>query len=325
MYIYKKKVVLSLVSLGVMLASLALTSGLLGKGVHSIFAQSNGVTVTDFYIPSGQEPWGTAIDGSGNVWVAIPGCDPAPTCNSSTPPGKIAEYNTANSNWITTYQLPPGFAQPLFLAFDAQGNLWFPMPMANSIGMLNLHTSTFQQWPVPTASSGPWDIAIDHNGMIWFTEHYGNKIGRFNPSNHTFIEIATPASNSQPYGITVDKSNNIWFTENSSAVALIGEYTSGGQLQEYKIRTGSTSNLTPHLITVDPNGNIWWSEGWATAIGELVVSKASPGTTNGVTEYAYQTTCSSCGAHTSGISVDGSGQIWFDDSLQSLFGSFPDS
>ncbi|TMF42592.1 MAG: hypothetical protein E6I32_17695 [Chloroflexi bacterium] len=325
MYIYKKKVVLSLVSLGVMLASLALTSGLLGKGVHSIFAQSNGVTVTDFYIPSGQEPWGTAIDGSGNVWVAIPGCDPAPTCNSSTPPGKIAEYNPANSNWITTYQLPPGFAQPLFLAFDAQGNLWFPMPMANSIGMLNLHTSTFQQWPVPTASSGPWDIAIDHNGKVWFTEHYTNKIGEFDPATQNFKEVATPASNSQPYGIVVDSSNNIWFTENNSSVALIGEYTAGGVLNEYKIRTNPPGGLTPHLITVDPGGYIWWTEGFVSMLGRLKISQAVPGTNQGVTEYAYPTSCNTCGSHNSGISVDSNGLVWFDDSLQGIFGSFPDS
>src|SRR2546421_3522892 len=79
------------------------------------------------------------------------------------------------------------------------------------------------------------------------------------------------------------------------------------------------------MITVDPNGNIWWTEGWAAAIGELVVSKANPGTNNGVTEYTYQQPCSNCGAHSSGIRVDSNGEVWFDDSLQSILGTFPDS
>src|SRR5207237_9290661 len=142
-----------------------------------------------------------------------------------------------------------------------------------------------------------------------FTEHYTNKIRRFDPNPQTFREISTPASNSQHYGISVDGSNNIWFTENNSSVALIGEYTSGGALREYKIRNGSTSGLTPHLITVDPNGNIWWSEGWVGAIGELVVSQALPGTNNGVTEYTYAKGCTTCGSHTSGISVNSNGNI----------------
>jgi streptogramin lyase len=60
-------------------------------------------------------------------------------------------------------------------------------------------------------------------------------------------------------------------------------------------------------------------------IGELQVKLAQPGTNNGVTEYAYSLPCQSCSAHTSGISVDSNGLVWFDDSLQNIFGSFPDS
>jgi virginiamycin B lyase len=226
---------------------------------------------------------------------------------------------------MNTYQLPSGYAQPLFPAFDAQGRLWFSMPMDNSIGTFNPSTNTFQQWAVPTANAGPWDVAIDQNGKVWFTEFYANKIGRFDPVTQTFMEVPTPAPNSQPYGIVVDASNNIWFTENNSSVALIGEYTSGGALHEFKIRNSLSNGLTPHMITVDPNGNIWWSEGWVGMIGELKVAQAVPGTNNGVTEYIYPKVCSTCGEHTSGIRVDRNGLVWFDDSEQNIFGSFPDS
>lgn len=320
----QKKLLIGVVALAMLFMSVAFALQLVGKGPRPGFAQSS-LAVTDFYVPAGQDPWGTTFDSHGNLWVAVPGCDPSPTCSNTTPPGKIAEYNPAASSWAATYQLPAGFAQALFLAFDAQGNLWFPLPMANSLGMLNLKNNTYQQWVVPTPSSGPWDIAIDHNGKIWFTEHYSNKIGKFDPTTQTFTEIATPATNSVPYGITVDGANNIWFTENSSAVALIGEYTAGGVLKEYKIRNSQANGLTPHLITVAPGGNIWWSEGFVAMIGELNVAKAVPGTNNGVTEYHYPTSCSTCGSHTSGIAVDSNGLVWFDDSLQNIFGSFPDS
>jgi virginiamycin B lyase len=322
----KRKILLSFVVMGSLLASLALACNIFGNGLQHSFAQSPGVTVTDFWLNGGQEPWGTTFDSNGNVWVAVPGCDPAPTCSTTTPPGKIEAYNPSTASWIATYQLPSGYAQPLFLAFDAQGNLWFPMPMSNSIGTLNPQTKTFQQFPVPTAGAGPWDIAIDHHGKIWFTEHYTNKIGEFDPSTQAITEFSTPASNSQPYGIAVDASNNIWFTENNSAVALIGEYTAGGILNEYKIRNNPPGGLTPHLISVDPHGNIWWTEGWVGMLGELNVVQATPGTNNGVTEYAYPASCTTCwGTHASGISIDSYGQVWFDDSLQGIFGSFPDT
>ena len=229
----KRKILLGLVVLGSLLANLALVSGLFGKGLAG-FAQSPGVTVTDYWIASGQEPWGVTFDSKGNVWVAVPGCDPEPMCSNSTPPGKIEVFNPASTSWIATYQLPSGFGQPLFVQFDASGNLWFAMPMSNSIGMLNPQTDTFQQFAVPTAGSGPWGLAIDHKGNIWFTEHYTNQIGEYIPSTNTMKEFATPSADSLPYGITVDASNNIWFAENNSSVAQIGEYTAGGKMEEYK-------------------------------------------------------------------------------------------
>jgi streptogramin lyase len=321
-----RKIILCLLALELLIGSAILAFSMAGFNLHSAYAQQlYTVTTRDFYVPISDDPWSTTFDSNGHVWVVIPGCDPSPTCNSNTPPGVIAEFNPSNSSWMNTYKLPSGYAQPLFLAFDAQGRVWFPMPMDNSIGMLNPGNNTFQQWAVPTANAGPWDVAIDHNGKIWFTEHFTNKIGRFDPVTHTFMEVSTPASNSQPYGIVVDVSHNVWFTENNSSVALIGEYTSGGKLQEYKIRNGSTSGLTPHMITIDPNGNIWWSEGWVGMIGKLNIAQAVPGTNKGVTEYAYQKVCNTCDEHTSGVSVDSNGLVWFDDSEQGIFGSFPDS
>ncbi len=321
-----RKIILSIFTFTLLLGILLLAFRMVGNTLHPAFA--SGVTIQDFYIPSGTDPWGTAIDNNGHIWVAIPGCDPSPSCGSSPPPGKIAEYNPSNSSWMNTYTFPAGYAQPLFLAIDTKGHVWFTMPMNDSIGMLNpgITSNPFQQWTIPTANGGPWDIAIDHNGKIWFTEFYSNKIGRFDANTQTFMgEVSTPTSNSNPYGITVDASNNIWFTENNSSIARIGEYTSGGQLQEYKIRSSPPGALTPHLITTDPNGNIWWTEGWVGMIGELKVAQASPGTNNGVTEFAYQKVCSTCAEHTSGISVDKNGLVWFDDSEQGIIGSFPDN
>jgi streptogramin lyase len=292
---------------------------------HSQSALASGMSsVTDYNVP-GSFPWGTAFDGSGRVWVALPGCDLAPSCPSSTPPGKLALFDPNAQSWATVVSLPAGYGQPLFVAVDHAGKVWFTMPVTNTIGLYDPVSTTVAQWAVPTPSAGPWGIAIDSNGKIWFTEHYVNQIGSFDPTSQTFHEVATPASNSDPYGITVDASNNIWFTENTDSVALIGEYTNQGSLNEYKIRNTSTAGtgLTPHLITIDPNGNIWWSEGWVSAIGTLNLATAKPGTNKGVTEYHYTPSCSSCGSHTSGISTDKQGLIWLDDSLQNTFGSFP--
>jgi streptogramin lyase len=307
-------------------AAVLLAAGaVIGSRAPSALASSIS-SVSDFWVPiSNSDPWGTAFDSSGRVWIALPGCNPAPTCSASTPPGHLALFDPSIRHWVSVVSLPTGYGQPLFVQVDSAGKVWFTMPVTNSIGVYDPVSKTIQQWAVPTASAGPWDLAIDSTGNIWFTEHYVNQIGSFNPATQTFQEIATPATNSNPYGITVDASGNIWFTENTDAVALIGEYTSAGVLDEYKIRNTPTagSGLTPHLITVSPNGSIWWSEGFVHAIATLNLAVAQPGTNDGVTEYSYASTCSNCGTHTSGISADTLGNIWFDDSNQNTFGSLP--
>ena len=285
---------------------------------------ATSITTYDTPIPSRTIPWGIAVDRIGNLWLALPNCDPNPKCTSTIAPGKIAEYNPDTAHWIATYSLPMGFGQPLFLAFDSQGMLWFPMFQTNSIGMFNPTTKTFRQWLVPTPNSGPWDVAVDHHNLIWFTEHYTNKIGQFDPLTQTFKEVVTPSTISNPYGIIVDAANNIWFTENNPLVPLIGEYTVQGQLLEYKL-PHTTSQVTPHLLVIDLNNNIWWSEGLAGRIGRLVLRSAKPGTSNGVTEYTYPKPCKTCNTHTSGISIDHAGNIWFDDSEQGIFGSISES
>ena len=319
MKLQKWRILVSCAALALIVTS-ALFAVLTFYGAHA----SSGISSISEYFTPGSDPWGTAFDKSGRVWVALPGCDPSPSCSSSTPPGKLALFDPASQSWATTVTLPTGYGQPLFVAVDQNGKVWFTMPVTNAIAMYDPVSTTVSQWAVPTASAGPWDLAVDGNGKIWFTEHYGNKIGSFDPIAHTFKEIATPAGNSQPYGITVDSANNIWFTENPDTVALIAKYTAQGVLQEYKIRNTSTSGtgLTPHLITLDHNGNVWWSEGWVHSIGVLNVAASQPGTNQGVTEYQYTPPCSTCGSHTSGISVDSLGKIWLDDSLQNIFGSF---
>ena len=77
-----RKVGASLVTLAMLIGSAVLPFNIVGNGLRPTYA--SGVTLHDFYVPSSYDPWGTAFDSNGNVWLAIPGCDPTPMCNSSS-------------------------------------------------------------------------------------------------------------------------------------------------------------------------------------------------------------------------------------------------
>src|SRR5215472_11429304 len=141
-------------SLAVVAASTLLALGSI-DGVHAQSSLASGISsVTDYSVP-GSFPWGTAFDSSGRVWVALPGCDLAPSCPSSTPPGKLALFDPNAQNWATIVSLPAGYGQPVFVAVDHSGKVWFTMPVTNTIGLYDPVSTTVAQWAVPTPSAGP--------------------------------------------------------------------------------------------------------------------------------------------------------------------------
>jgi streptogramin lyase len=292
-------------------------------------------TITEYPLNGGVgDPWGTAIDAAGDVWFAEPGCDFAPTCSPGTPPGQIGEL-VAGSHALNFYTLPNiSGNQPIFLALDSSGHVWFTTPNNSMIGEFDPNTRSFVgQWPV-TPGSGPWDLTFN-KGMIWYTEHLVSSVGEFNPQTHTYQDFATPSPSSNPYGIAANdpaNGNLIWFTENNSSVARIGvlDIARNNQIYEFLIRAQLPSNLTPHLLKLDARGFPWWTEGWVRAIGVLNTRVATPGVCGtssgdckGVTEFYLPPPPASCSSsHVSGIAIQGTQLVWVDDSLSAQVGSF---
>jgi virginiamycin B lyase len=317
------RIVLALLSI---MASITLVWTALSSAHPAAYAHAP--TIRETSTPT-SNPWGIAFDGSGSVWATEPGCD---GLNCSPQTGAIARYSRQNFSLLQDYKEPGGYTSPLFLAVDAQGNIWFTEPISNAIGELTPGSGNpaWKQWTVSTVDAAPYDLAFDAAGDLWFTEFNAGNIGEFVPSSQQFFETATPTPNSNPYGIVGPdpRTGAMWFTENNSSVARIGSFKAPGagalhtaDINEFLTR--NTGNSTPHLITFDKRGNIWWTEGFDGYIGRLAISKAAAGTSNGVSEYAVPQPqgCQNC-THISGISVDSKGTIWFDDSLSSRIGSY---
>ena len=85
-------------------AILLITGSVIGFRLPSALA-SGLTSVADWYVP-GTDPWGTAFDSSGRVWVAMPGCDLAPSCPAGTPPGKLALFDPSGSSFVSVVSLP---------------------------------------------------------------------------------------------------------------------------------------------------------------------------------------------------------------------------
>ena len=288
--------------------------------IHQTAAHAANITRTS----TATNPWGLAIDGSGHIWVAEPACDASPTCG--TPPaGVIGEYNLSDETKISDFQAPSNY-NPVFLALDSQGNIWFTDSTHDALGELIPGSSTWTEYPVPTANAIPYDLVFS-GGNIWFTEYGTSHIGFFDITTHAFTENAIPTTNATPYGITVAANGAIWFAENNQTnTGQLGSFTPtvNGTLANGAISEHAITNKGPHLLTSDRQGNIWFTEGFNGYVGEYTTTgqdveyNVAVGVCPQGTPGATPTPCS--GTHISGIAVDSNGLVWFDDSLSGRVG-----
>src|SRR6266550_480025 len=97
----QKRLLRSIAVLAALVVCAAVAFGFAQTG--TTHAQSSSAkNITDYKLPSGSMPWGTAFDGAGNVWVAAPGCDLQPRCSAGVAPGKLDLFSSSQNKWLKT-------------------------------------------------------------------------------------------------------------------------------------------------------------------------------------------------------------------------------
>jgi YVTN family beta-propeller protein len=149
----------------------------------------------------GSEPYGIAIDASGNVWVSNFGSN---TVTELSPAGTVL-------NTVTVGTGPQG------IAIDPSGNVWVANSGSNTVTVIN--PSAIQ--PATTiyqVGNGPHSVAIETTGNVWVsnfgsTANPGKTVTElvFNGGN-TLQRTLTFAVGGNPEGIAIDFLGNVWVT-----------------------------------------------------------------------------------------------------------------
>src|SRR6266566_3905916 len=258
--------------------------------------------------PTLTTPFGIAFDNSGHIWVAEPGCDPNPVCQSAFP-SAIGEYNTLNVTLVQNYLQPGGFSSPLFVAVDSSGHIWFTEPGASKIGFFNTSTYTFVETPTPTAGSDPYGITLAASEKIWFAENAVPKIGSFTLTasgsisikEHTFSTVSNPAPTA--HLITSDNSGNIWYSEGFAG--QIGEWIRSLRTSRNIVVSKAPST---HIsgISVDSKNRIWFDDSLNAVVGSYDPSTGAIKTL----------TLSDLSDHPhDGLAIDSNDNTWFTEEI----------
>ncbi len=300
--------------------------------------------VTDFAVPTANaDPRGIATAPDGSIWFTEHGASRigtvTPGIGTVIPQGSVVEHPTTTSG-----------AGPESIAVASDGSVWFTESAVDKIGEYSPTTGTMTEYPVP--SGAPAQITIGPDDNAWFTEPAANKIGTVKRDG-TVDEYPVPTADSMPEGITTSSAGTILFAEAAPGAppSDLGRYatiTTGGAITEQQLPTtiGATA------ITTDAAGDVWLAmpggsgiragalelgaaggggevffdgdpptsitigadgAGWLTQPGSGALTRATPDSAPGVTQYTTQ------GAPQDIVAGPGS-TLWFTDSQKDAIG-----
>jgi len=247
-------------------------------------------TVTALVASGLSNPYGAAVDHSGNVYFA------------DTGNGALKEWVLADN--AVSVLVDSGLDNSQGVAVDSAGNIYFPIPVYDEISYQPWTLSSIEEWTVANSNvttlvaaallGGPLAVAVDGAGNVYMAETVvGDAYTRAGVEEWTTAnKMVTHLLTTPPIrGVAVDGAGNVYFRYNNA----IGELTvANGNLTAL-----ATPGLDgPEALAVDGGGNVYICDTgngaikeWAAADGSLttLISSISP----------------------SGVAVDASGNVYF--------------
>ena len=255
-------------------------------------------TLANIYAPDG-----IAVDGSGNVFVAVGsqnavyeilaagGYTTVKTLGSgfSSPLGIAVDGNgnvfvadhgnnavkeiLAVGGYTTVKTLGGGFHIPQGVAVDGSGNVFVAADTIQEILAVGGYTT------VKTLGSGfyePFDVAVDATGNV-FVADLGNSAVKEILAASGYATVNTLGSGFYyPEGVAVDGSGNVFVTDQSGSAGAVKEMAAAGDYTTVKTLGGGFN--FPYRVAVDGSGNVFVADSGNMRVVELVAGTVDFGT-----------------------------------------------
>jgi streptogramin lyase len=289
----------------------ASTSGGGGSGGGSSGGSSNTSGTNNITtISVGDNPGSIAVDGAGNVWIAVNGGVQVIPNGSNTPSSLLSlsgfgvnqdtslaintqgEIFAQGYEYINIVELKSG--QPSLIsslpvgnqisigpiALDGNGNVWSGTGIATEIvdNTLNANINT------QSVCNAGGNIAIDGGGNVWVTDSGQNSVCELPLT--TIAELFNIIAQQKESSLTIDTNGQVWLTYSVTELSPVGSVNP---------ITPITVGNSPAAIAIDGNGNIWVANSGSNNVSELSAGK----------NFTFP------GFHTpEAIAVDGNNNIW---------------
>ena len=248
-------------------------------------------------------PYGIAIDASGNVW--------APNTGS----GNLTELSSTGVAVSPAGGFTGGLNIPHQVAIDSLGNVWVGNQGNNSLSEFS--SAGVQAMNSPFTGGGlnvPSGIAVDTLNNIFVANQGASTISEFaNDGTPVTPTGYTGSSLDNPSFLAIDTLDNLWIANFGSS--SLSEFTTTG-VQETPTAYIGGGLAVPNIVAIDHTGNLW-----LTNVSANVVSKfnSSGVAQSGVAGFSVG---ASVVPDSSGLGIDGNDNVWtanvYDNSISEL-------
>jgi sugar lactone lactonase YvrE len=196
----------------------------------------------------GATPWGLAVDGQGNVYVAD------------------------NADYVYSTDAPYA------VAVDAQGNVYYTLSFDNEVVK---YPAGGGQTTLPLTGLGnPEGLAVDSHGDVFVADYLNNRIVEAIPSGNTYIQTLVPVTRtlSLPEAVAVDGSGNLYISDTYN-YRVLKETKSGSGWSESIVANLDYTKGLPISIAADAAGDVFilQFEGYSDTPDALVLKETLSG------------------------------------------------
>ena len=281
-----------------------------GNGPQVIFPSNTTLTPlattgTSPVQSSFSSPWGVAVDGNGNIYIAD-------ITNKKVQ--ELVATDGVVSPTATPITLASGFGQPYGIAIDGAGNVYVSDTTNSTLSKLvavngavpqNTTPVTLATESTPTADYLflPTGIAVDTSGNVYIARP--TAILEWVAS--TGLIRAVEVGLDLPYGIALDASGDLYIVDEGVAQVKMVPATNGAIVPGAAATLLSSAFTLPYGIALDSNNNVYIADAGNNAVMELAAAS------NGVVA-ANTTPISVIGADVidqpHAVAVDASGNVY---------------
>lgn len=243
-----------------------------------------------------------------------------------------------STTFVKEYTIPTECTNPLAIATDYDGNVWFAQTNTGNLAKFDPKSETFSEyenptWP-PNGRSMMWGIDSSADGSIWYTDETFDSVWKFSPVDETYQRLPYPSEgDSLPQKLKVEGSQIIVNDFTGNKITFLDPTQSDGELSYLSLPSPVEDSVTGDFA-VDSENNLWYTN-WIFQQGGVLVKFDQEG---------YQESVAGTGEEflplfdyievielpdnlltPNGATITNDGKLWLADTSSSSFFSFDPS